>query len=76
MALCKVCTPRAFWNTIADDQLMTDTTVTHKADLALEHAVEGKIIFLLALIGLVQFGYPVTAYGTGALAPTNSCMLR
>jgi hypothetical protein len=46
---------------------MTNTTVTNKADLALEHAVEGKVIYLLALIALVQFGYPVTAYGTGAL---------
>lgn len=36
-------------------------------DLALEHAVEGKVIFLLALIALVQFAYPITAYGTAAL---------
>lgn len=36
-------------------------------DLALEQAVEGRVIFLLALIALVQFGYPITAYGTGAL---------
>ena len=35
--------------------------------MALEHAVEGKVIFLLALIVLVQFGYPITAYGTAAL---------
>jgi len=35
--------------------------------MALEHAVEGKVIFLLALIMLVQFGYPITAYGTAAL---------
>jgi hypothetical protein len=39
----------------------------HKQNLALEHAVEGKVIYLLALIVLVQFGYPVTAYGAGAL---------
>lgn len=38
-----------------------------KTDLALEHAVEGKVIYLLALIVLVQFGYPITAYGTPAL---------
>lgn len=38
-----------------------------KQDLALEHAVEGKVIFLLALIVLVQFGYPITAYGTTTL---------
>ena len=36
-------------------------------NLALEHAVRGKVIYLLALIVLVQFGYPVTAYGTLAL---------
>ncbi len=36
-------------------------------DIALEHAVEGKVIYLLALIILVQFGYPITAYGTAAL---------
>lgn len=35
--------------------------------LALEHAVEGKVIYLLALIVLVQFTYPVTAYSTLAL---------
>ncbi|NWF64369.1 MAG: hypothetical protein HXY38_08700 [Chloroflexi bacterium] len=33
-----------------------------KNDLALEHAVEGKVIYLLALIALVQFTYPITAY--------------
>jgi len=38
-----------------------------KQDLALEHAVEGKVIYLLGLIVLVQFGYPITAYGTAAL---------
>ncbi len=38
-----------------------------KQDLALEHAVEGKVIYLLALIGLVQFTYPITAHGTLAL---------
>lgn len=38
-----------------------------RSDLALEHAVEGKVIYLLALIVLVQFGYPITAYGTTAL---------
>lgn len=38
-----------------------------KQDLALEHAVKGKVIYLLALIVLVQFGYPITAYGTVAL---------
>lgn len=36
-------------------------------DLAIERAVKGKVIYLLALIVLVQFGYPVTAYGTLAL---------
>lgn len=36
-------------------------------NLALEHAVKGKVIYLLALIALVQFGYPITAYGTLAL---------
>ena len=34
-----------------------------KNDLALE----GKVIYLLALIALVQFTYPITAYGTAAL---------
>lgn len=38
-----------------------------RSDLALEHAVQGKVIYLLALIALVQFGYPVTAYGAPAL---------
>jgi hypothetical protein len=38
-----------------------------ESDLAFEHAVEGKVIYLLALIALVQFGYPITAYGTLAL---------
>lgn len=37
------------------------------SNLALEHAVQGKVIYLLALIVLVQFAYPVTAYGTLAL---------
>lgn len=44
---------------------MAHTSV--ESDLALENAVEGKVIFLLALIALVQFGYPMTAYGTFAL---------
>ncbi|GAB4488270.1 MAG: hypothetical protein Fur0016_00510 [Anaerolineales bacterium] len=39
----------------------------NRSDLALERAVEGKVIYLLALIALVQFGYPITAYGTLAL---------
>lgn len=38
-----------------------------KQDLALERAVEGKVIYLLALIIVAQFGYPITAYGTAAL---------
>ncbi|GAB4450025.1 MAG: hypothetical protein OHK0041_11680 [Anaerolineales bacterium] len=38
-----------------------------KKDLALENTVEGKVIYLLALIIVAQFGYPVTAYGTVAL---------
>jgi hypothetical protein len=41
--------------------------MTQKQDLALEHSVEGKVIYLLALVVLVQFAYPVTAYGTLAL---------
>jgi hypothetical protein len=40
---------------------------SNRRDLALEHAVAGKVIYLLALIAVVQFGYPVTAYGTAAL---------
>jgi hypothetical protein len=36
-------------------------------DYALEHSVKGRVIYLLALIALVQFGYPITAYGTAAL---------
>ena len=36
-------------------------------EMALEHAVEGRVIYLLALIALVQFGYPITAYGAAAL---------
>lgn len=43
------------------------TQLSKSGDLALEHAVEGRVIYLLALIALVQFGYPITAYGTGAL---------
>ncbi len=39
----------------------------NRSDLALERAVEGKVIYLLALIVLVQFAYPITAYGTQAL---------
>lgn len=35
----------------------------NRSDLALEHAVQGKVIYLLALIALVQFGYLITAYG-------------
>jgi hypothetical protein len=38
-----------------------------RQDLALEQAVQGKVLPLLALIAMVQFGYPVTAYGTPAL---------
>jgi hypothetical protein len=41
--------------------------MTQRSDLALEHAVEGKVIYLLALIALVQFAYPITAYGPLAL---------
>ncbi|HNO85691.1 MAG TPA: hypothetical protein PKM54_13730, partial [Anaerolineales bacterium] len=41
--------------------------MTSKNDLALERAVEGKVIYLLALIVLVQFAYPITANGTFAL---------
>ena len=41
--------------------------MTNKSDLALEQAVKGKVIYLLALIVIVQFGYPITAYGTTAL---------
>lgn len=36
-------------------------------DYALEHSVKGQVIYLLALIALVQFGYPITAYSTAAL---------
>ncbi len=36
-------------------------------DLALAQAVRGKVIHLLAFIVLVQFTYPITAYGTVAL---------
>ncbi len=42
-------------------------SLADKNDLALEQAVEGKVIYLLALIVLVQFAYPITAYGTVAL---------
>lgn len=38
-----------------------------KENIALEHAVRGKVIYLLILIVVVQFGYPVTANGTAAL---------
>jgi hypothetical protein len=37
------------------------------SDVALEKAVEGKVVFMLMLIVLVQFFYPITAYGTLAL---------
>jgi hypothetical protein len=37
------------------------------SDIALEEAVEGRVIYLLILVVLVQFGYPITAYGTWAL---------
>lgn len=37
------------------------------SDQALEQAVAGKVIYLLVLIALLQFGYPITAYGTAAL---------
>jgi hypothetical protein len=38
-----------------------------QSNLALEHAVRDKVIYLLALVALVQFAYPITAYGTAAL---------
>ena len=41
--------------------------MTSKSDIALENAVEGKVIYLLALIALVQFAYPITAIGPLAL---------
>jgi hypothetical protein len=41
--------------------------MSFKSNLALEHAVKGKVIYLLALVALVQFSYPITAYGTTAL---------
>jgi hypothetical protein len=37
------------------------------SNLALEQAVEGRVIYLLALIAVVQFAYPITAFGTLAL---------
>jgi hypothetical protein len=46
---------------------MIRTRHTQPSDLALEHAVEGRVIYLLALIALVQFGYPITTYGTVTL---------
>ena len=45
-----------------------------KNNLALEHAVEGKVIYLLALIIVIQFGYPITAYGTTALVVVFSSL--
>lgn len=33
----------------------------------LEQTVAGKLIYLLALVAMLQFGYPITAYGTTAL---------
>lgn len=36
-------------------------------DIALEQAVRGKVIYLLALTVLAQFAYPITAYGTVGL---------
>ena len=41
--------------------------MTSASDIALENSVEGKVIYLLALIVLVQFAYPITAFGTLAL---------
>lgn len=41
--------------------------MTSKTDLALKHTVEGKVIYLLAFVTLVQFAYPVTANGSVAL---------
>jgi hypothetical protein len=41
--------------------------MTTPADLDLERAVEGKVVNLLVLIVLVQFAYPVTAFGMLAL---------
>jgi hypothetical protein len=43
------------------------TQPLNSSDQALEHAVKGRVIYLLGLIALLQFGYPITAYGTGAL---------
>ncbi len=37
-----------------------------QTDIAPGLAVKGKAVYLLALIALVQFGYPITAYGTAA----------
>lgn len=42
--------------------------ILSKDDLALEKAVEGRVVYLLILVSLVQFAYPITAYGTWALA--------
>jgi hypothetical protein len=41
--------------------------MTNQTNQALEQAVEGKVIYLLALVAIVQFTYPVTAMGTVAL---------
>jgi len=41
--------------------------MTTKDDRTLEKTVKGKVIYLLVLIGLVQFIYPVTAYGQTGL---------
>lgn len=40
--------------------------MANRSNLALEHAVEGKVVYLLALVILVQFGYPITTLGTAA----------
>ena len=38
-----------------------------RSDLALEKAVEGRVVYLLILVLVVQFSYPITAFGTWAL---------
>lgn len=43
------------------------TQTLKTSDLALENSVNNRAIYLLGLIALVQYGYPITAYGTGAL---------
>ena len=53
---------------MAGEEFMQSNGVRSDTSSALDQAVRGKVVYLLALMVLVQSAYPITLWGTGALA--------